>query len=197
MVSMNYSALLAWLPSFMLRVHDLDAQQTGNLLGMYKGFVGVTATLACGVLVTWLMRFDRRWLAWAPAILCLLMVPAQLILLLADAPIWWHIGLAFETVLLSGITPCLFALVITLLDPRMRATGTALYLLIFNLVGQGIGPLAVGMLSDGAFAEMGEGAIRYSLLLAPVAVAFGGIIFLFLSLAMKSDTADRIEDNAS
>ncbi len=184
MISINYSALLAWLPTFMLRVHGLDAQATGSMLGMYKGLVGVGATLVCGVLITLLMNWDRRWLAWAPMLFALGMIPAQLILLLSDQPIWWHVGLALETIFMSGITPSLFALLITLLDPRVRATGAAFYLLIFNLVGQSVGPLVVGMLNDGLFAGHGAAAIRYSLLTAPIAIALGAALLLALSLSL-------------
>lgn len=184
MVSIDYSAWLAWLPSFMMRVHGLDAQQVGAMIGMYKGLVGVGATIGAGLFVTWLMRFDERWLAWAPAIFCLLMAPAQLMLLLAREPIYWHVGLALETILLSGVTPALFALLITLLDPALRATGAALYLLIFNLVGQSLGPLAVGALNDGPFASFGDDAVRYSLLIAPALVMLGGVILLGLSAVM-------------
>lgn len=189
MVSINYSAVLAWLPAFMLRVHGLDAEATGAMLGLYKGFVGVAATLAAGVLVTWLMRFDRRWLAWAPMLFALGMIPAQLLLLLSDQPLWWHVGLALETVFMQGITPALFALLITLLDSRVRATGAALYLLIFNLIGQSVGPLAVGALNDGPFAALGEEAVRYSLLTAPVVIAVGAALLFALSLSMGRDTA--------
>ncbi|MBO9604104.1 MAG: MFS transporter [Novosphingobium sp.] len=185
MVSINYSAVLAWIPAFMLRVHGLDAQATGALLGTYKGLIGVFATLAGGVVVTLLMRLDRRWMAWAPALFALAMIPAQLMLLLADNPLWWHVGLALETVGMQGITPALFALLITLLEPRVRATGAALYLLIFNLLGQSIGPVAVGWLNDHAFASLGPEAIRYSLLTAPAVIALGVILLFALSLSME------------
>lgn len=187
MVSINYSALLAWLPTFMLRVHGLDAEATGALLGVYKGFVGIAATIGGGLVVTWLMRFDRRWLAWAPMLFSLLMIPAQLLLLLADQPLWWHVGLALETIGMQGITPALFALLITLLDSRVRATGAALYLLIFNLIGQSVGPLAIGALNDGPLAGSGSEAVRYSLLTAPVVIAIGAALLFLLSLSLNKD----------
>jgi MFS family permease len=188
MVSINYSAMLAWLPAYMQRVRGLDAAETGALLGVYKGFFGVAASLAAGLLVTWLMRFDRRWLVWSPITFCALMAPAQLMLLLAEDPYWWHMGLAVETVLLAAINPCLFALVITLLNPRMRATGTAIYLLIFNLVGQSLGPLVVGALNDGPLAALGSLAVRQSLLIAPAVAALGAILLFALSVSMGGRT---------
>ncbi len=188
-VSINYAIILAWLPSFMQRIHGLDAQATGNLLGMYKGGVGVVATIAGGLIVTWLMRFDKRWLAWAPMLFCLGLVPAQLTLFLSDQPLWWHVGLVLDSALMSGVTPCLFALLITLLDPRIRATGAALYLLIFNLVGQSVGPLLIGALNDGALADWGAQSIRYSMLSAPLCAAAGAALLLALSLRVDSGKA--------
>lgn len=182
MISISLGAMTAWLPSFMQRVHGLGAQDTGILLGMYRGGFGVVATLAAGLVVTLLMRRDPRWLAWAPMLLALALIPAQLLLLLSDGPLGWHVGLALDSILMSAITPCLFALLVTLLDPRVRATGAALYLLIFNLVGQSIGPLAVGTLNDGPFAALGTHAIRYSMLTAPIALAAGSGLLLALSM---------------
>jgi MFS family permease len=185
MLSISLAATLAWLPTFMQRVHGLDAQATGRLLGLYKGGAGVAATLAAGVIVTLLMRHDRRWLAWAPMLLALALVPAQMLLLLSDNPLGWHIGLALDSILMSAITPCLFALLITLLDSRARATGAALYLLIFNLVGQSVGPLLVGALNDGPLRASGAQAIRYSMLSAPAAGLAGALLLLVLSVRME------------
>lgn len=191
MVSLNYSALLSWLPTFMLRVHGLDAAATGAMLGTYKGMIGVGATVLFALLVTWMMRVDSRWLAWAPALACAGLVPAQMLLLLADDPLWWHVGLAVETVLISGITPCLFALLLAVLDPRMRATGAALYLLIFNLVGQSAGPMTIGALNDSLFAASGADAIRYSLLAAPCAIIISALLLLALARAIGKDAQEE------
>ena len=144
---------------------------------------------AAGLAVTLLMRRDRRWLAWAPAGFCLLIVPAQLLLLLGDRLLFWHIGLALETVLMAAVTPCLFALVLSLFDARIRATGIALYLLIFNLVGQSVGPVLIGWLNDGPLAGEGEAAVRYALLAAPaVALAGAGLLFA-LSFRLREEEA--------
>ncbi len=196
MVGLNYSALLAWLPTFFLRVHDMDAQATGVLLGTYKGLFGVVAAITGGLVVTWLMRFDNRWLAWSPALLCAAMVPSQMMLLLSDSPILWQIGLAVETMALACINPCLFALLVTLLNPKIRATGTALYLLIFNLVGQSLGPPLIGALNDGPLAYIGGEAIRFSLLAAVVAIGLGAVLLFLLSFMIDREQAKEEETSA-
>ena len=191
LISLNYAAMLAWLPTFFSRVHGLDEAQIGGLLGLYKGLFGVAASLAAGLIVTWLMRFDERWLAWAPAIFCAVMAPAQAALLLSDSPLFWKIGLATETVMLACVNPCFFALLVTLLPPKIRATGTALFLLIFNLVGQSLGPPIVGLLNDGPLAHFGNQAIRYSLLTAPTVAFIGAIMVLVVSLSMERSGANK------
>ncbi|RDJ98200.1 MFS transporter, partial [Cupriavidus lacunae] len=52
------------------------------------------------------------------------------------------------TVLLNVWNGPTFAVVHALVSPRMRATATAIVFLVMNLVGQGFGPPAIGLLSD-------------------------------------------------
>ncbi|MCW3836991.1 MFS transporter [Sphingomonas canadensis] len=185
LLNINYSAMVMWLPTFMTRVHGLGAQETSLLLSAYKGGVGVIATFAAGFLVAFLMRYDRRWLAWGPVLCCVAMVPAQLMLLLAQEPLWWHIGLAIETAAMAATTPCTFPLVLALLHPRIRATGMGIYLFFFGLIGQSVGPWLVGRLNDGPMAGFGELAVRYSLLTAPVAIAAAAVFFIMLGPAIS------------
>ncbi len=85
-----------------------------------------------------------------------------------------------------------FALVLALFDSRMRATGTALYLLIFNLVGQSTGPMLIGLLNDGPFAAEGDNAVRYSLLAGPLVICLGAVLLFCLSLVMQRDAGDNV-----
>ena len=60
--------------------------------------------------------------------------------------------------------PPSFAVAQGLADVRMRAMAAALLLLITNLVGGGIGPQAVGIMSDYLAVQYDEDSLRYSLL---------------------------------
>ena len=51
----------------------------------------------------------------------------------------------------------MFAVIQTLVPKRMRATSIALIYLFANLIGMGLGPLAVGVLSDALRPLLGEG----------------------------------------
>ena len=187
MLSINYSAMIVWVPTFMARVHDLNAQETGAYLGLYRGLFGVIAALCGGLIVTLLSRLDGRALAWVPAGFYVVMCPAELLLLFSDGSVGWQIGLALDNLFMNATIPCTFALLLALVDPKMRAVGSSFYLLIFNLVGQIVGPLAVGGLNEVLQPVFGETAIRYSLLISPISMVIGAAILLMLAKYFKED----------
>jgi MFS family permease len=59
------------------------------------------------------------------------------------------------------------------LPPELRATGTAVFWFVVNLVGIACGPWFAGFLSDAFAARFGNDSLRYALLLA-VSVSFIG-----------------------
>jgi MFS family permease len=58
----------------------------------------------------------------------------------------------------------LFATIQTLVPPRMRAMSIAIIYLFANLIGLGLGPLAVGALSDALRPLVGVESLRYALM---------------------------------
>ena len=51
-----------------------------------------------------------------------------------------------------------------LVRPDMRASASAVFLFIINLVGIGVGTYAIGALSDALTVRFGDDALRYSIL---------------------------------
>ena len=60
----------------------------------------------------------------------------------------------------------IFAIAQTVARPSMRALASAIILLTATCFGQGVGPLAVGMINDALKGDYGVDAVRYSLLSA-------------------------------
>ena len=59
----------------------------------------------------------------------------------------------------------LFATIQTIVPERMRAVSIAIVYLFANLIGMGLGPLAVGGLSDALRPAFGDESLRYALLI--------------------------------
>src|SRR5690606_18130290 len=78
------------------------------------------------------------------------------------------VALAPPLVLVGGYIGPSLALAQGLFDPRARALSAAIYLLVVNLIGAGVGPLVVGALSDLLTQRFGAHALRYAIVAAPV-----------------------------
>ncbi len=105
-----------------------------------------------------------RWYAWLPGWVILGSTPLYLITFLSPDP---NIALASLFVPLAlGIMQAAPTMAIAqgVADPRMRAMAAAILLLIVNLIGGGVGPQAIGILSDGLSAAQGADSLRYALL---------------------------------
>ena len=60
-------------------------------------------------------------------------------------------------------------------------------LLTATCFGQGVGPLAVGLLNDALKHDYGANAVRYSLLSAAVATTLGALLFAWAAAFVRED----------
>jgi MFS family permease len=82
------------------------------------------------------------------------------------------------------------AAILEVVPNAMRGLATAVYLLIVNLIGLGIGPTAIALVTDHIFGF--DAAVRYSLLIVPVAATLlAGILFL-IGLRSYGSSLDRL-----
>jgi MFS family permease len=81
----------------------------------------------------------------------------------------------------------IFAIAQTVAKPSMRALASAFILLTATCFGQGVGPLAVGMINDALKADYGADAVRYSLLSAAVTTTLGALLFIWAARTIRED----------
>jgi hypothetical protein len=72
----------------------------------------------------------------------------------------------------------------------MRATASAVLFLILNIIGLGLGPSSVGLLSDYYEPSMGVESLRYAMLSTiPLAVFLSAICFFNAAKTLRQDIA--------
>ena len=71
--------------------------------------------------------------------------------------------------------------------PSMRALASAIILLTATCFGQGVGPLAVGMINDALKGSYGDDAVRYSLLSAAITTTSGALLFVWAAVWIRRD----------
>ncbi|WP_454754465.1 spinster family MFS transporter [Cupriavidus necator] len=145
---------LMFLPIYLSRVYGMSMEHAGLSFAFVNGGGAIVGGLIGGYGSDWASRRDRRWYAWIPALGSLLAIPLTAASFLTST---WYIGiplLLLTTIALNVWNGPTFSIVHGLVEPRMRATASALVFLLMNLVGQGLGPTLVGFLSD-RFAKYG------------------------------------------
>jgi MFS family permease len=184
-------AIGTWSPSFLIRSHGLSLQNAGLLVGVVGGAGAAIGTLTCGILSDRLARRDVGWQIGVPLLGTLISIPFALAYFLWPTGIAFHIGsipvpqafIFYSVFAFFGTwwaTPCLGA--ISHLFPATRlAQATAIFVMSMTLLGVGIGPLLIGMLSDYFAPTLGAEALRYALASSVSLLALASV---FLCLAL-------------
>ena len=172
----NY-AFLTWTPAFLIRSHHLGTATVGTAMALVVGVFGAAAMLAAGWASDRLAQRDARWMAWLPALGVLCSGPGLIAMLTAE-PLW----LVFSCMAIPAAMGLLYlgptlALMQTRVPPNMRAVSGAVFLFLSNLVGLGLGPQVVGMLSDALAPSLGTESLRYALMVAAAANILGALHF--------------------
>ena len=120
----------------------------GLLYGVVIGTAGVFGMVMGGVIADNAGKRDIRWYAWAPALGCSVAFPIYLIAFNQHTAVA-SVGFIFVGYLMMSFyfAPT-FAVVQNLSEPRMRASASALLFLAINTMGQGVGPVLMGWISD-------------------------------------------------
>jgi MFS family permease len=182
----NY-ATAVWIPPFLARVHHLSSAEIGSYAGTFKGLCGIAGTLAGGLVVARIGRRDDRWKLWAPAIMSGLAGPAFAVCMLTADFTTMVAALALTSFLVGFHLGPIFAIAQTVARPSMRALASAFVLLTATCFGQGVGPLAVGMLNDVLKSDYGADAVRYSLLSAAFTTMLGALLFVWAARFIRAD----------
>ena len=131
---------------------------------------------------------DKRWYLWVPALSTLLVVPGMLIVLLSS-----NTYLALVCMFVPGFLQNLYlgnsiATTHNLVGLRWRSTSSAILFLILNIIGLGMGPFMIGLLSDFFDPSLGVESLRYAMLaVLPTACVWSSIHFYLASLSLNAD----------
>lgn len=174
--------LALWTPSVLMRSFGFGIVEAGNFMGSLLLIGGVAGVFAGGWLADKLGHAEPGWYAKLPTIAWAVTVPLFVFGLMSPSP-WmaWPLLLIPNGLNILWLGPVSTA--IQHLVPReQRATASASFLLINNMIGLGIGPLLMGSISDALKSTYGVESLRYA---ATGCVAFYGIAAILMLFAIK------------
>jgi predicted MFS family arabinose efflux permease len=181
-----------WMPSFFIRSHGMGVQETGVTLALLFGPAQIVGLLAGGFCSDRLARFDVRWYLRIPGIVMLLAAPLFILSLSVESTALALVCLGIPLLIGGMQVSPVFAITPSLVDVRMRAVASAVLILIINLVSGGVGPVAVGFLSDQLAQAYGAHSLKYSLLIiTPVFSIWAAAHYYFGSRHIRADIQAR------
>jgi len=183
-------SVASWMASYMIRSHGMNTTELGLWLAMILGAGGAIGVLGGGFLADRLGKRDQRWYMWLPAIAGLISLPFGIGVYLAQTS---HAALLFAIIpgsLASAYLGASIAATHGLVGLRMRALSSAVMSFISNIIGLGIGPVAVGVLSDYLTPSLGSESLRYAMLFLIPAVQLWAILHFFMAAkTLREDLA--------
>jgi MFS family permease len=180
----------AWVPSFFIRTFGWKAGDVGIIYGLLVMVFGCLGILFGG----WL---TDRWLKRGKTDAALRMgVVAACVAILGNVYLLANSG----TLAAILMVPSVFALampfgaapaaIVAIVPNQMRGQTAAVYLFIVNLIGLGVGPTAVALVTDYVFAN--DLALRWSMLIVGTAASVAAIGLLAAGLKPYRETLQRM-----
>lgn len=174
-------AVAAWLPSYFERAFAMSPMAIGLGLGLCIGLASGIGALLGGQLTvkyakgsrTWGARYSA-WVSWGVLVTLIasFYAPHPLVAMV----------LLFVTFLVAGtLAGPVFGTVQDLVAPQARATAVAIIGVVGVIIGQGMGPLLVGMLSDALNTGANVDGLRLSMTLIALINVFTGLFFWLLA----------------
>jgi MFS family permease len=168
-------ALTGWGPSYMQRSMGMSMLDVANYIALPAALATAVSALVGGALADRMAkRHGIHAQPWVITGMKVMAFPFAMGFYFFDN-MALSLGAYFISALFAGayIGPT-YALIQHLAPLRLRAMWAALTLLATNLIGMGIGPLAVGKLSDMLAPRYGDQSLRYAMLavtlITPVAI---------------------------
>lgn len=190
--SIESFGMVAWRPALFERTYGWGPATAGPLIGTMM-LIGTPIGLALGTALAEYFTRRGRTDAMVRASLCshMLTVPCSIAMPLMPTP-----QLAFAMGILATIAAGMAApgqnSAIQIMTPNeMRGQINAVYLLAISVIGGGLGPTAIALLTDYVFHD--EMMLRYAMALFATIVGPIGIILTWLAMKPYGEAVRRVD----
>lgn len=176
-----------WLPSYFMRSEGFTLAQTSVYYGTIQLFGGLAGIWLGGVVADRLGPRDRGAYARTPAVCYAVALPLLLLALHTTEPaLAWVLFLVPTGLNLAWMGPVMTA-VQHLVPAIMRSTASALFLLVVNLLGLGVGLWIFGFLSDRLAPVYGAESMRVAITYGLAFYGVAGLLMLVASRRLPRD----------
>ena len=170
----------AWVPTFFIRNHGLTPAEVGIYYGSMVMVAGSMGIVFGGRLSDYLARRGYQDANMRVGLLsAILTVSCNAVYLVDNMTLLWVIMFfnVFTVAMPFGVAP---AAIQEVMPNSMRGQASAIYLFVITLIGLGIGPTAVAVVTDYVFQD--DMAVRYSIFWVASVITLGAIVLLWMGI---------------
>ena len=179
--------LISWFPSFLQRSYGMQTGEIGTYLGLVLGIPGGIGIFFGGYIADYLGAKDSRWYLWTVAIAMLITAPLYASVYLGSTAYMAFFWLIFAVGIGNFYQATSFSQTQGIVEIRMRSVAAAILLFIINIIGLGLGPQFVGILSDYLRPTYGNESLRYSLLILSTLKIWSAYHYYLAGKHLKND----------
>lgn len=178
-------AFFSFMPDFLIPPNPKPVLYASYFYGALLLIGGVAGIWIGGVLADRFGKTNKAAYALVPGFAFLLTIPFYVFGILSKSLALTFLLFLIPTALsLVWLGPVIAAFQ-HLAPPNMRTTASAVFLFVNNLIGIGLGNLAIGTLSDAMAQRFGDESLRYAIL--------SGTGFYIIAASLMLLTARRLE----
>jgi len=182
----------AWVPEFYRRNFHWSIATIGVVYGSFVAVFGCLGIVGAGRVADTLRKRGRaNATLFVGAMIGLASIPINCLLYLAPSPAWATFWLVFGCVVGAAPFGVAAAAIQQMMPATMRAQASAIYLFSVNIIGLGIGPTAVGVLTQHVFGR--DDAVRYSLAIVSSAACALAATCLYQALKPFVASLERLD----
>ena len=185
--SMMGYGLFFWLPSFFVRSYGISLIDASLFYGAILLVGGLAGIWLGGSLADRFGASRRGAYVVIPALAFVATVPFYIVAILSSNLTTTFFAMLIPTALgLVWLGPVLSAIQ-HVVPPNMRATASAIFLFINNLIGIGVGTVAIGILSDNLQTRFGDDSLRYAILAGTSFYVLAATLFFLSAKYLEND----------
>eukprot|EP00128_Syssomonas_multiformis_P014495 Colp12_sorted_trinity150504_noHs@12936 len=172
LITFGSGGMADWLPTFLERVHGMDATTAGSVTGVTTVAGGIGGTLAGGIFGDLLKKKMRSPYLFVSGIAMLPSVIASSLILVFGGKVLASVLVFIAQFFLWFYNGPTNALTANCVPANIRARAFGLQIFIIHALGDAISPPIIGAISDST------GNLTSAIVLIPISLGLGGIVWL-------------------
>ena len=145
---------VAWVPTFFVRVHHWSIHDTGYVYGLMLACLGGAGVVAGARFAEWLGRLGYTDAYLRAPIYSMLLAAAPMIAAMLVPSAQVALGLLAVATFLSSFPVAPIIAALQVISPnQFRGQIVSFYLLVANILGVGLGPTLVALITDHVFGQ--------------------------------------------